>query len=411
MKVNGHTIYVFTAKLSSKRAISFQNLTIDEGPDQTLAFINTYTPTKKWINDWKKGKGKAGKFEGDISVVYLKLDNTTNAAGNAPINGKISAIKNTNSIANAQGCNTTTYYYEVPYFCGSGNHGPGDPRCVLTGEDAAGYTIVSSTITECDPNHPGGGGGGGTSPTPPGDYAPCEGVPQPASAIRTTGKVMSTPPTECDPVVPQPTKDIRNKTTDPCISKTIEEVLGNNNDIEGILADIIRQFDASKSITINIFDGVTSSGAPGQYQGGGFVGNVFHANITLQTSYFTGNNAASQESLIATLIHEFVHAYIRTSGNPILEANDHDAMANKYISPMANYLKDYFGIPERDAYALAWAGATDSKVFGTATNEQLFYYGSQNNSINKQEIINRFVAYNGNTNYQDEGIKGHKACN
>lgn len=407
MKVNGHTIYVFTAKLSSKRAISFQNLTIDEGPDQTLAFINTYTPTKKWINDWKKGKGKAGKFEGDISVVYLKLDNTTNAAGNAPINGKISAIKNTNSIANAQGCNTTTYYYEVPYFCGSGNHGPGDPRCVLTGEDAAGYTIVSSTVTECDPNHPGGGGGGGTSPTPPGDYAPCEGVPQPASAIRTTGKVMSTPPTECDPVVPQPTKDIRNKTTDPCISKTIEEVLGNNNDIEGILADIIRQFDASKSITINIFDGVTSSGAPGQYQGGGFIGNVFQANITLQTSYF---QSTSKESVIATVIHEFVHAYIHTSGNLILEAH-HDTMSSKYITPMAIYLNQTLGTPLKDAYALAWSGVPDSKAWKEASMDFEFTM-SNGNKITKAETGSLSGLYKLATNDPSNNgfAKGVKIC-
>lgn len=35
---------------------------------------------------------------------------------------------------------------------------------------------------------------------------------------------------------------------------------------------------------------------------------------------------------------------------------------------------------------------------------------SQTISVSKQEIMNRAVAYNGNTNYADEGKKGTKAC-
>lgn len=51
IKDKGHTMYVFPVSLPSKRAISFQNLTIDESAERTLVFVNTYTPTKKWIAD------------------------------------------------------------------------------------------------------------------------------------------------------------------------------------------------------------------------------------------------------------------------------------------------------------------------------------------------------------------------
>ncbi|SFH08639.1 hypothetical protein [Pedobacter insulae] len=136
---------------------------------------------------------------------------------------------------------------------------------------------------------------------------------------------------------PEP-RDIRNKTTDTCISKTVETALSANKDIEGMLAGIIQRFDASKTVTINIFNGSTQNDAPGQYQGEGFVNNVFQANITLNTTLMSGS---SKEYAISVLIHEFVHAYIHTSGNPILQS-DHNTIASKYITPMASYLTQYF---------------------------------------------------------------------
>ncbi len=50
----GHTMYVFPVALSSKRATSFQNLTIDEGPAGTVAFVNTYTQQKNGLQRGRK---------------------------------------------------------------------------------------------------------------------------------------------------------------------------------------------------------------------------------------------------------------------------------------------------------------------------------------------------------------------
>ncbi|MCY1527688.1 hypothetical protein D9M68_627640 [compost metagenome] len=136
IKDNGHTMYIFPVVLASKRAASFQNLTIDESTDGTVAFVNTYTPTKKWVQDWKNGH--PGKFEGDISVTYLNLNNNyTPTSGTSSTKGKTST-----TVSVAQICYTTTYYYEIPYACASGNHYPGEP-CYYTDEaDRAGYIYV-----------------------------------------------------------------------------------------------------------------------------------------------------------------------------------------------------------------------------------------------------------------------------
>lgn len=187
------------------------------------------------------------------------------------------------------------------------------------------------------------------------------------------------------------TRDIRNKTTDPCISKTVQAALDANKDIEGAMGDIIKKFDASKTVTVNIFDGITINGFPRQYQGGGFVGNKFQANIMLQTDYFKNS---SKEAVITVLIHEFVQAYIHTSGNQILQA-DHDAISEKYISPMASYLMQYFGIEKKDAYALAGSGVPDSKAWGLAPLDFKFTM-SNGAKITKQETVNLSGPYKDN---------------
>ena len=180
IKAKGHTMYIFPVVLPSKKAISFQNLTIDESATGTVAFVNTYTPTKKWIEAWKKGH--PGKFEGEVSVKYLKLNN-----------GSKSPIQKT--IAVAQICTTTTYYFEVPYNCASGEHAPGDSGCTLVGGEMAGYALYEALVTECvdDPN------------TPPPPYNPCPGAPPAVSGKKSFGnKIMVAPPTNCDSVERDP---------------------------------------------------------------------------------------------------------------------------------------------------------------------------------------------------------------
>lgn len=215
-----------------------------------------------------------------------------------------------------------------------------------------------------------------------------------------------------------PTRDIRNKTQDPCISKAVDMVLGANKDIEGKIAEIIKRFDQSKSLNLNIYDGITSDGHSGEMFFSSFDGSIYNASIRLQTSYFKGTDAASQESLAAILIHEVLHSYIKNQNPSLLDTAHahHNMIVANYITPMSDYLSSVFGMSRKDAFSLAWSGVADSDVFSKASVDDLFPYSYTENatnytiSISKQEIMSRGTAYNANMNYGDEGKKGTKVC-
>lgn len=201
--------------------------------------------------------------------------------------------------------------------------------------------------------------------------------------------------------------DIKNKTTDSCINATVQAALDANKDVIGMIGGIISLFDASKKVRLNIYDGTTDHGTAGQYKDGGFVGNVFQANITLQTANFKNS---SKESVISTLIHESVHAYIHASGSKILEG-DHETISKKYIDPMATYLHNYFGMDIKDAYSLAWSGLADSKAYMDAKNTDSFIM-SDGNIITKDEIASIAGAYAINGEYYaDQKKRGTPICN
>ena len=113
LTANGHTSYIFPVKLSSPRAVTFQNLTIDQSTEGTKIFVNTYTPTQQWIADWRAGK--AGKFDGEISVSYLNGESNPSSlkgsSNNMAANGKIAYANVPNKIMLEQeACSTTTSY-------------------------------------------------------------------------------------------------------------------------------------------------------------------------------------------------------------------------------------------------------------------------------------------------------------
>lgn len=214
--------------------------------------------------------------------------------------------------------------------------------------------------------------------------------------------------------------DIRNKITDACLKSAVQSLLNGNDNIIGWMASIIKKFDDSKTLNINIFDGTTSNGEPGQMFSSGFDGTVFNANIRLLTSYFKGPDAASKESLAAVVIHEVLHAYIKSLNPAILtdQGVHHNSIAEKYVIPMSEYLFRTFNMTRDDAFSLAWNGVIDSKVFKDAQPEDHFVWNFVTEqgapvglSLTKQAIKNRAGAYNARTNYGTEGVKGQKVCN
>ena len=427
---NGEIIsYIFPVKLSSPHAVSFKNLTIVESTGGTSAFVTTYTPTIAWIKDWREGH--SGKFDGSIVVTPLDLGN----GGNSVIPNVSSTVKNkilsslspnTKISLAAPGCTEYTFVYQEPYKCGSGNHWPGDLNCTLTGAGAAGYANITSTMTICTGDGS-GGGGGTTTPSPDPEYDPCPKTPPSIEFRGLRGERLAvaegTPICDLQPLPPAPNlRDIRNKITDLCISKTVEATLKANKDVVGVMADIIKKFDASKSVQINIFDGHiyykdkdghdTNIPKPGQTANQTLYSNgKFSADITLGIDYLSNT---SKENVIATLIHEVIHAYLKYNGDNTLSTTaQHNIIAEKYITPVASYLKETFNIPLKDAYALAWSGVSDSKVYNNLTPNDTEYDMSDGNKITAGEIGSISGAYKLSTNDPSNNgyTKGNKICN
>jgi|GEM_PF-4899532 len=181
VKLNGHVSYVFPLKLSSTYARNFSNLTIDIKDGVVKTFINTYTPTDRWIKDWKDKKVFNG-FEGEVS--YQAIPNDF-----AALKGKTGTA--TMSII----CETWNEAYEIGIPCNSDDrHMPGE-GCPWTVEQGGPRIEIGiRTRTVCynsgsgGTGEGGGTGGGGdtggvdgtgnpnTNPFPPSSYQPC-GVP------------------------------------------------------------------------------------------------------------------------------------------------------------------------------------------------------------------------------------------
>lgn len=364
IKDKGHTMYVFPVVLPSKRAVSFQNLTIDESAERTLVFVNTYTPNKKWIEDLKKGH--PGKFEGEISVTYLDLGNgtaqsSTHTSVKATRN-ETSSAQNSAIVNNAPVCTTTTYYYQVPYPCASGNHYPGQ-NCYLEGVDRAGYNYFSDDVTICVGNP--GGGGGGTTPTPPGDYDPCPEDPTPpgVSNKKASGnKIMIIPPTDCDEDIPLPEEppaviDTIINVKNTCLKTLIQNIL--NSNIKSDFHSLVQNYlinDPEITITIEDYTDTLSQNV-GEMSPLALVPisgkNYLTGRLRLNLHWLKG---ASDEFKTITVYHELLHAYLgRLGGLYNGPSINHSVMATSYKNMLSSALQAT-GTNSTDADALAWAG-------------------------------------------------------
>ena len=215
---NGDTSFIFKMPLSSRRAVTFRNLTIQKGKGKTSAFIATYTPSREWIEARKQGRKMPFKGEHVFTELNLEGINLTQALSfdnSSGSNGKIMGVGNRKMLRETI-CSAYVIYNSVPYGCSNGNHMPWDQSCVWNtgdtppeGQYSAGYTWEPQLVTSCydivTPDPPSGGGGGGTTPIPPDPYDPCNGggdVPvamnnhQSGKGLRLS--LVPPPPTDCD---------------------------------------------------------------------------------------------------------------------------------------------------------------------------------------------------------------------
>lgn len=232
--VDGRTSYVISLKPRTRRAIQFQNITIQVGGDETTAFLTTYVPTKEWIKEWRNGAHIDTLFRGQIYANKISLTDLPKIDG---VNSSLSQNGKTMSRNESVGSGTmlvnghrislvevkcTEYdvYEVVKMPCKFGHYSRAD--CNFQKKYGSwepqegdwppydGYRYVGKaencTITNLpDPSGGGGGGNGGgsTTPNPPGDYDPCNGGPV-AVANSSGGDFKSLkialvpPPSDCD---------------------------------------------------------------------------------------------------------------------------------------------------------------------------------------------------------------------
>jgi hypothetical protein len=429
----------------SARANSFQNLTIDQSTSQTRIFISTFTPTPQWIANWRKGRAQT--FQGDIQVMYLdSLPNLNSSSYHSK--------SSTNTVQSAQTICWDTYYYEEvpPVYDEPGMLATVTIRVVkvtncMTVDDGNDTPGSLPPYSNGGGGGSGGAGGGNSTPQTPSRYNPCDtAIPVlgQAKPHQKNGVLVMPEVTPCDDLkkdcagvvggkayinpdcntcmggttrVEICPSDIINNTKDTCISKTVGEALLKN--IQGIMGDIIKNFNSNTNVKINIYDGLlfykdtngnnTGIPKPGETTNQKFIGSKFYADITLATNFHANT---SKENIITTLIHETIHAYLGyTSNNFLKTETDHNVIASKYITPMANYLRQYFNIPLKDAYALAWSGVSDAKAYKDV-NDDFEYTMSDGNKITKAETRNLSGLYKLSSNVPDNYgyFKGIKFC-
>jgi hypothetical protein len=365
-----HTSYVFPVKMANSRGTTFQNLTIDEGPNGTQTFINTYTPTKKWIAEWKAGK--ITKFDGSIGVTYINgISNAITPNINATSFGKISSANIPGALGLAElveDCSTTTYYYEMPYPCASGRHMPGEPNCTLTGDERAGIAQFSIAVTVCQ-----GGGSGGTTPTPPPDYDPCDETPPPP--LPTVSNIFNgatglklmvhedppcPPDDELPPLLPV-VKAIKNLVKSPCLSNQVNKALNSKSTISRMLKEEFSGTEFMYDPDIYFRDSTNLADTVD--------GNMHRSGldytITLNQNKLP---TTSKEYIMSTVYHEVLHAYlelyfIKNGKGQYVINPQHNAMADKYVTLISGALINDYGIPANDAWALAWGGLQETTLW------------------------------------------------
>ncbi|MCX2573809.1 SprT family zinc-dependent metalloprotease [Pedobacter sandarakinus] len=199
-------------------------------------------------------------------------------------------------------------------------------------------------------------------------------------------------------------KDIHNKTIDPCLTKIVDSLLKVKN-ITGKMDSILKKLNKDVSVQINVYDAETLSGnKPGQTSGGHWENGIFSTDITLNKNILLN---ASKEFIVCTIIHEVLHAYFRDKEGKAEAINemDHNQMANNYVLPMAEYLRDLFNITLYDATAIVWEGLKETNAYKNSTT---FDIGS---GVNKISVTKSDLSFRGTEYYLRLDNVGKKPCN
>ncbi|HXH98719.1 MAG TPA: hypothetical protein VNI52_00505 [Sphingobacteriaceae bacterium] len=181
--------------------------------------------------------------------------------------------------------------------------------------------------------------------------------------------------------------EIINNIKDPCLKALVTSLLDMN--LNQKLSEIINNFDNNAIADIYFQDSPeTKNFTPANFTNASYNPNtfIFKATVTLSTNIL---NESSKEFAGAVVIHEVIHGYFsKLEGANELLTKGHQEMADKFITPMAEFLVSEYLMSLKDATALAWSGLGDTKSYSTATN---FSYNG--GTMTKEELNSIVQAY------------------
>lgn len=205
--------------------------------------------------------------------------------------------------------------------------------------------------------------------------------------------------------------DIKNKATDPCLKKTVDNIL-NNQDIEGTMKDILDNLQSNHDVDLTVSEGETTNGRSAQMVNGSLktytnpnhevTRRQFSAEIKITESALS---TMSKEGLAALLVHELLHGYLSYNNiNFKNETAQHSYIATNYLNSLSSFLQNKYNIPSSDAMALSWAGITEIDLYQNASSFKM----PDGSTISKRDMEEKSANYMGG---KDKPNSGTPLCN
>jgi hypothetical protein len=175
--------------------------------------------------------------------------------------------------------------------------------------------------------------------------------------------------------------DINNQVSNFCLKNVVNGL--KNANMAGKVAEIITALDQNSRVQANIIDQeTTTDGKPANTTALSYDNNtgLFKVTIILNRSSLIGT---TRENVGTVIVHELIHAYMNYMGKvpKLSETIEHATMANIYVTPMASFLSNLYGISSKDATALAWSGLANAASY---INSSSFTY--QGGTMSKEEL-------------------------
>jgi hypothetical protein len=163
--------------------------------------------------------------------------------------------------------------------------------------------------------------------------------------------------------------DIKNNTTDPCISSVMNDILSKDKQNK-VMSYINNEFGLNENCNMNISDVLNLTNSKGQFVAGNNRSIRTGSSLTVNIYINSGYNS-SREYFAATILHEMIHGYIASQNIPQNGNEAEEIIANpQYVDWMSASLISLFpNLSTIDANALALGGLEGTSYFNSLSKD------------------------------------------